>query len=254
MLNKSSHVAMVAALLLVQIFAPTTNYAQDSAGSSLADQLKAQYKLAKRGSDSSGGSIVEAGTVLAIQKGGILGVPLSNVAIAPATYKNGDLRGPGGFATGFIGGGDSRQLPIGEKVYVTRIDVQLKKDKIIFTIVECDSCNAVQQPSSYKSAIIFQFPKDYLSKADVTQVTDVISQVLAVATEEQQQPQAESDEQSLTKESTTPPPAIEIGQTVEQVKAVLGQPTNVVKLGAKQIYLYKDLKVTFTDGKVSDVQ
>jgi hypothetical protein len=251
----------------VQIFAPTTNYAQDAAGSSLADQLKAQYKLAKRGSDSSGGSIVEAGTVLAIQKGGILGVPLSNVAMAPATYKNGELRGPGGFAAGFIGGGDSRQLPIGEKVYVTRIDVQLKKDKIMFTIVECDSCNAVQQPSSYKSAVIFQFPKDYLSKADVTQVTDVISQVLAVATEEQQQPQAESEQQSgsetislkgvphsLPKEPTTPPPAIEIGQTVEQVKAVLGQPTNVVKLGAKQIYLYKDLKVTFTDGKVSDVQ
>jgi hypothetical protein len=254
MLNKSSYVVAVTALLLTQIFVATSNHAQDAAGSSLADQLKAQYKLAKRGSDSSGGSIVEAGTVLTIQKGGILGVPLSNVAMATATYKDGNLRGPSTFAAGFIGGGDSRQLPIGEKVYVTRIDVQLKKDKIMFTIVECDSCNGVQQPSSYKSAVIFQFPKDYLSKADVTQVTDVITQVLAPPTEEQQQPQAQSDQQSPTNEPTAPPSTIEIGQTVEQVKAALGQPTNIVKLGAKQIYLYKDLKVTFTDGKVSDVQ
>jgi len=28
----------------------------------------------------------------------------------------------------------------------------------------------------------------------------------------------------------------------------------IVNLGAKKIYVYKDMKVTFKDGKVSDVQ
>ena len=42
---------------------------------SLQEQLAAQYKLVKMGSDTSGYSVVEAGTLLAIQKGGILGVP-----------------------------------------------------------------------------------------------------------------------------------------------------------------------------------
>ena len=39
---------------------------------SLQEQLAAQYKLVKMGSDTGGYSVVEAGTLLAIQKGGIL--------------------------------------------------------------------------------------------------------------------------------------------------------------------------------------
>jgi hypothetical protein len=33
-----------------------------------------------------------------------------------------------------------------------------------------------------------------------------------------------------------------------------GKPDKVIDLGAKKIYVYKDLKITFMDGKVSDVQ
>ena len=47
---------------------------------------------------------------------------------------------------------------------------------------------------------------------------------------------------------------IEIGQTIDQVTAALGAPTKTVDLGAKKIYVYKDMKITFTSGKVSDVQ
>jgi hypothetical protein len=38
------------------------------------------------------------------------------------------------------------------------------------------------------------------------------------------------------------------------VVAILGQPDKMVNLGSKQIYVYKDLKITFLNGKVSDVQ
>jgi nucleoid-associated protein YgaU len=50
------------------------------------------------------------------------------------------------------------------------------------------------------------------------------------------------------------PQSIELGQTTEQVVATLGQPSKIVKLGDKQIYIYKDLKVTFINGKVSNVE
>jgi hypothetical protein len=50
------------------------------------------------------------------------------------------------------------------------------------------------------------------------------------------------------------PQQIEAGQTPDQVKAALGQPDKMVNLGAKQIWVYKDLKVTFLNGKVSDVE
>jgi hypothetical protein len=51
-----------------------------------------------------------------------------------------------------------------------------------------------------------------------------------------------------------PPPTISRGQTVEEVTAALGAPSKVVDLGTKKIYVYDDIRVTFTDNKVSDVQ
>lgn len=45
-----------------------------------------------------------------------------------------------------------------------------------------------------------------------------------------------------------------IGQTVEEVTGILGQPVNIVDLGSKKIYVFKDLKVTFTNGKASAFQ
>ena len=50
------------------------------------------------------------------------------------------------------------------------------------------------------------------------------------------------------------PPTIAIGQTEDQVTAAFGQPTREAKLGAKKIFYYKDMKVTFTNGKVSNVE
>jgi hypothetical protein len=45
-----------------------------------------------------------------------------------------------------------------------------------------------------------------------------------------------------------------IGSTIDDVVAVFGQPLRSADLGSKKIYIYKDVKVTFVDGKVTDVQ
>jgi hypothetical protein len=42
--------------------------------------------------------------------------------------------------------------------------------------------------------------------------------------------------------------------TTDQVEAAMGKPEKIVNLGPKKIYVYKDLKVTFLNGKVFDVQ
>ncbi len=47
---------------------------------------------------------------------------------------------------------------------------------------------------------------------------------------------------------------ISMGQTVDEVTATMGAPDSVVNLGTKKIYVYQDMKVTFRDGRVSDVQ
>jgi hypothetical protein len=52
----------------------------------------------------------------------------------------------------------------------------------------------------------------------------------------------------------SPPPTIALGQTIDQVTGSLGQPTRIIDLGLKKIYVYKDMKITFKSGKVSDVE
>jgi len=54
--------------------------------------------------------------------------------------------------------------------------------------------------------------------------------------------------------SDVPPPTISIGQTIDQVTAGFGAPLKVARLGVKTIFYFKDMKVTFTDGKVSNVE
>lgn len=52
---------------------------------------------------------------------------------------------------------------------------------------------------------------------------------------------------------TPAPVQISIGQSVAEVTAALGQPSKIAEVGSGKIYFFKDMKVTFTDGKVSDV-
>src|ERR1700674_4920411 len=63
---------------------------------SLQEQLAAQYKLVKMGSDTSGYSVVEKGTLLAIQKGGILSVPYSDQSVLSTKYEGGTVHTPSG--------------------------------------------------------------------------------------------------------------------------------------------------------------
>ena len=50
------------------------------------------------------------------------------------------------------------------------------------------------------------------------------------------------------------PATLALGQTIEEVIASQGQPKSIVDLGAKKIYVYANLKITFKDGKVTDIQ
>jgi hypothetical protein len=59
-------------------------------------------------------------------------------------------------------------------------------------------------------------------------------------------------------EPVAPAPAaknpLTVGQSPDEVIGILGQPLNIVDMGAKKIYVFKDLKVTFTNGKASAFQ
>ena len=239
----------------------------------LAAQVKSAYRLVKLARDANGPVIVEPGTVLVLRKGGVLGVPPTSAVLCPAKYQDGELHAPGGFCTAMVKQ-SSRYFQNAEKVYPMSVDVNVKKEQISFRIVACDNCNGVNPPTFYKSEVIFQFSKEYLESASVSQVQDFVGNVLAIDTGNAAQAQEPAASEPIAPPvpaaapSEAPPPAIappappvdqppqtiEVGQTMDQVAAALGQPLRVAKAGTKQIYFYRDLKVTFTNGKVSDVE
>jgi hypothetical protein len=252
---------------------------------SLQEQLAAQYKLVKMGSDTSGYSVVEAGTLLAVQKGGILAVPYSDKTILTTRYEGGTVHSPnavavqarkalfGHFSQTASEGQSTHLFAKGDKVYPTKIDINVAKDSVTLGIVACDTCNKTDPPTYNKAQVQFQFPAGSLANASAGQVEDVIGQLLSISSDDSQQggdqgggQQAGNDQgnnqqgggQGAAQQAPAAPPAepaqIEKGQTPDQVKAALGNPDKIINLGTKVIYVYKDIKVTFLNGKVSDVQ
>jgi len=247
----------VLSLLIGWVLPWPAAFAQTPPPASLEQQLRTDYKLVKTASDAGGLSVVQPGTVLVVQKGGILGVVHTNVIMCSAKYQDGSLKAPGGFCAAMIKD-KSRFLNVGEKVYPSRIDFNVAKERISLQIVECDSCNGVSEPSFLKSQVDFQFGKGYLEKASIGEIEDTISQVLPFeAGGEEQAPQAQGQPAAPGQPGDAPPAqpcTVEVGQIPEQVVGCLGQPEKIIKVAPKQIYVYKDFKVTFLNGKVSDVQ
>ena len=50
------------------------------------------------------------------------------------------------------------------------------------------------------------------------------------------------------------PKSVELGNTPDEVQSVMGQPDKIINLGERVIHVYKDMKIIYVDGKVSDVQ
>jgi hypothetical protein len=50
------------------------------------------------------------------------------------------------------------------------------------------------------------------------------------------------------------PKSVELGNTPDEVQSVMGQPDKIMNLGARVIHVYKDMKIIYVEGKVSDVQ
>ncbi|MFZ0958197.1 MAG: hypothetical protein WAN60_17780 [Candidatus Sulfotelmatobacter sp.] len=270
---------LVAAAIVVTIVLASMATAQ---APTLQEQLIAQYKLVKMGSDTSGYSVIDKGTLLEIKKGGILGVPYGDNNIPACHYENGTVKGPSGVAMlgrksimGRFGKEQTTHLfASGDKVYPMKVEVNVAKDTVTLGIVACDTCNNTDPPTYNKAQVVFQFPRGSLANANAGSVEDTIGQLLAVSDDTQQdqgqqggQDQGQQDQgqqaqggqggggqQGGQDQQQAQPQTIQLGQTIDQVQAALGTPDKIVNLGAKQIYVYKDLKVTFKDGKVSDVQ
>jgi hypothetical protein len=207
-------------------------------------------------------------------------VPYGDQNVLSNKYENGTIKGPSSLGLmgrksimGKFGKEQTTHLfATGDKVYPMKIDVNVAKDTVTMEIVACDTCNKTDPPTYNKANVVFQFPKGSLANSSVGPVEDTIGQVLSISTDDSQQQagdqggqqqqggdqgqqQAAPDQgQQQQPAAQADPVSIEKGMTVDQVEAAMGKPEKKVTLGNKVIYYYKDMKVIFLSGKVSDVQ
>jgi hypothetical protein len=256
-------IALVAALIAGYSPASPLAAQQDQGGKADIERgLQSQYVPARLAGFPDRLRVTQVGAVLVIQRDGMGASPVTEFAFGN-TYKDGRIKHS--LAGALIHNANSvRDLRVGERVYLLKTEV--KDTGVVFNVQTCNACDGspmdlAQMP--YRAALTFQFPKGYWNSTGFAQIQQTIGEVFALAdgsnagTQANPEPVAPRGAQVAPQPPPAPQPEpvrIGLGQTTDQVVASLGQPDKVVDLGSKKIYVYKDLKITFVDGKVSDVQ
>ncbi len=264
---------------------------QDPAHDAIRKKLESEYQLTKITDDKS--DIVTAGSVLVLHKDKVMMVA-STSAANPCmnTYKDGKISPNGAcglgakikkFSFGHIPGTGSapstRNFVSGEKFWLTKIDVRS-------TGIILDFFTDAINDTRYIGAVTIPFgavtpsPDEALKAvAEVITVAPADDSANSGGGDQQQQqpaaPQKGGQRPAPPQQAAAPPPQpaaapppldipppppadpveIKIGQTTDQVIAALGQPIRKAKPAAtREIYFYKDMKITFVNGKVKDVE
>jgi hypothetical protein len=248
-------------------------YAQDRGA--IEAKLTAEYKLTQPTADLT--DIVTAGSILVLKRGNIMMVPITTSNPYSNTYRDGKVSqnvlgklarfGPPGTPQPNL-----RTFVPGEKMWVTKIEC--KDDGVNFTLYT-DAYADVR----YKATLKFAFDKkgpmptgDQMSKtvAEVFKIQPADNASGDQQQQQQQQAPAAAPAPVPTPAAApmapiappppppdqpqAPPPTLAIGQTKDEVVALMGQPQRIAKAATKEFYFYKDVKVTFVAGKVTDIQ
>jgi len=240
---------------------------------SIKKALDAKYAVTTTTADRT--DIVKAGSVLVLKKSNLLTMDVTKSAVVGNSYKNGRITQSKIWAMAKAGGKfeGGRTFVSGEKVWLTGIEV---KDKEVVFDIYTDAFSDVR----YRAKLNFPFEKD--ETPTLNAVMAAVGEVFDVeqsdsgnggGQQQQQQQQAAPAPRSAPTPVAAPAPLeappppiappppppsdpkeIKLGQTPAQVTAAVGQPDKIITLGAKKIYVYKDMKIIFVGGKVSDVQ
>jgi hypothetical protein len=258
----------------------------------IQQKLVSQINLTKSTADRS--DIVTAGDIVVLQKDGLMMCSTASAYAYSNTYDNGVLTANQknrakdavksytkafGLSKIGIGGGasasdsanngcPSRKFVTGEKFWITGITAQ--KDGILVSTFSDPFPDPSGNQVRYFGEIKFPFAKGHVPPVD--DFVKTVSEVITVQPAENQgnqenqgdqggQPAAAPEAPAPVQEiapppppADTPPPTIALRQTKDEVIAVMGQPMRIAKLGVKEIFYYKDMKVTFTNGKVSNIE
>jgi len=250
-MQRKSHVVVV---LVLSLFGRGVGQDQDPIAQ-LRQMLQSHFTVTKLAPNQM--DIVTAGSVMVLHKDGVLmcsvSVPGGVSYAATSTYKDRAVShsiepsdAPKAMPNGLryvqpranCGRAPSRTAMSGDKYWITKAYVDMGNDRVVFRLYS-DPYDDVR----YWGELQVLFPKGSIPTPD--QLLNTISEVLTV----------QSDDAAAAQPQPAPQPKTVLkGDSIDQVVATLGKPEKILQVDTKQIYVYKALKITFLDGKVSDIQ
>jgi len=245
-------------------------YAQNA----LEGAVIAKYPLTRAKPDKS--DIETPGAVILLKKNNLTMYSTDASRHSQVIYKDSKLN-PSGMMK-FMGaasalntnssGVNERNFMAGDKIWIIAVE-QAKDGLVVYTLSDPYPSGDVNV--RYMGSVKFPFPKNTTPPPD--QLLEQVSEVFSVddagtsaaklaATASSPTPPAAAiapiappppppDEPVA---AAAPPPTISVGEKKADVITDFGQPLKDIKLATKEIFTYKDMKVTFVNGKVSDVQ
>jgi hypothetical protein len=168
--------------------------------------------------------ITPPGAVLAVRLPGIYAdVANTESGIIETNLSNGQITLTSGFAAAGGNTSHSRTLALKEKVYVTQILV--KRDAALIELLTVDVTTLGDgRGTRYRSELNVKMPGlETMTPEDMKKTIDTVITDPATAS---------------TVESKT----IKLGMSPNEDKRSLGNPDKIIDLGAKQVYIYKDMK------------
>ncbi len=244
-------------LILALACASPSLYGQDQRAE-IQKRLSSSFKRTTLTADRS--DVAKAGTVLTLHKDNLLLCSMDAHASPTNTYKNGAISMGLGATMSWsmalssvgqqVANTPQRKFVGGEKIWLA--DFQVKEDGVYFLFYS-DPFDNVR----YFGQLKFPVSKGAFPPAD-----NMMKTIAEVVTDDSAQEAAPADSaappaQAAGGQAPAPAPAtktITLGQTEDEVVAILGPPQKKVNLGTKEIYFYPDMKVVFISGKVADVQ
>jgi hypothetical protein len=269
-----------AALAFIAVVPVQSASAADSSG--VVSALQKKYVVTETTPDRE--QITKNGTTMSMKSAGIYSLPTSDIVVPDNKVTEGKIQSPSMFVRLTWTKMGSHVLQSGEKVYVTKIASKddSSGEVLQFTILTVDSLDASGQSSQkkYTANVSFKFKKGYLSEAAPDDVEQAVEAVLAPDTdsdssqggdnsadggqsqgEQQNAPAAPARVQPVAAAPpppppapTGPPPTITMGESSSAVLQAMGMPLQMIDLGKKKTYVYKNMKIVFVDDKVTDVQ
>jgi hypothetical protein len=219
--------------------------------------------------------ITKDGTTMSLKCAGVYSLPTSGIVTTPPdnTVLDGRMKSPNMMVKYTLEGLGAHVLQAGDKVFITKIEDKsdAKGDVLRFSILTADALAVKGQDEQrkYSATVSFHFRKGYLGEvppSDVEQAVEAIMAPDAGADQTESANAPEAPPQPVAAAAVAPsapepapapdgpPPTITIGESSTQVLQAMGMPLQMIDLGKKKTFVYKNMKIIFANDKVTDVQ